>query len=285
MLMLSARTRLEANVTWVFVEFVLSVLILMLIGMQLRGIIERLADYDAWQLALLAVAVSAALTVSQVLWVFATFYPLAAVQRGLNGGSFAPPLSCPLVISWAGMRGVVSLATALALPADFPGRDIIVYLAFCAILTTLVLQGTTLGPMMRRLSLNEPSLEPVKPETMTARKEVAAAALDAVAGKLDDPEHRDVAEELIREFRSRVDHAAALDEDAAAAAKHKEAQLRLRLGAIEAARIRLLERRDDLDGDTLATLVQELDLEEAQIRVALEGASAQALGAAEGAER
>lgn len=268
---LAARTRLETNTAWELVEFVLTSLVFLLVGLQLRGILERLAgDMDAGRLAVLAAVVSGALILSRFVWVFATFYPVAAVGRAVRGQGFVPPLSWPTIVSWAGMRGVVSLAAALALPFDFPGRDVIVFLAFCAILATLVLQGTTLAPLIRRFDLVDPEIQTVSADVVTARKEVAAAAMSALSEKLEDPEHADVAETLVQDFQSRVDHAELAHEDAGEAQRRMDAQLQLRLVALEAARSKLLERRDELDGDTLSTLVQELDLEEEQVRVAME---------------
>jgi monovalent cation/hydrogen antiporter len=147
---LAAGTRLEGSTAWEFVEFVLTSLVFMLMGLQLRGMLERLTDTDPWRLGLLAAAASAALIVSRIVWVFATFYPAAALASDLNGKGFIPPRSYPTIISWAGMRGVVSLAAALALPAEFPGRDEIVFVVFCCILVSLILQGTTLAPLIQR---------------------------------------------------------------------------------------------------------------------------------------
>ena len=112
-----------------------------------------------------------------------------------------PPWSHSAVLSWAGMRGVVSLAAALALPAHFPGRDIIVFLAFCAIFATLVVQGLTLGWVIRRLGLEEEQDTLPEPDTAQARAELAAASLEAVQEHLDEDgsEHGEAAAELVEE--------------------------------------------------------------------------------------
>jgi CPA1 family monovalent cation:H+ antiporter len=266
---LAARTRLEANSAWEFVEFVLVSLIFMLIGLQLRGITDRLTDFDVSRLAVLALAVSATLIASRMIWVFATFYPVNKLWMVLKGENLSPPLSHPTIIGWAGMRGVVSLAAALALPLAFPSRDVIIFLAFCAILATLVLQGTTLGFLIRRLDVKDPEIGTVTPGVVTARKEVAEAALGALSEKLEDPEHGEVAEALVEDFQERAAHADRMDDNAENEQQRLEVQLELRTAALEAARAKLIEQRDKLDGETLATLVQELDLEEEQIRVAM----------------
>ena len=106
------------------------------------------------------------------------------------------------------MRGVVSLAAALALPARFPGRDIIVFLAFCAIFATLVVQRTTLGWLIRRLGAEERETPLPEPKTAQTRAEIAAAALDAVKEHVEsDPatEHAEAAAEVVSEYETRVE--------------------------------------------------------------------------------
>ncbi len=270
----TAQTRLESGAVWSFVEFVLTALVFILIGLELRPLLARLEDYDPWQLATLGLAVSAALIVSRFLWLLPATWLPRALSRSLRERDPMPPWSHVTVISWAGMRGVVSLAAALALPAEFPGRDIILFLAFCAILATLVVQGTTLGPLIRRLGVSEPEDEPanpaVTPEAIEARSTAAAAAMEAVAEKIDDSEHADVAEDLLRDLRVRAKQAEQMRQDAETGSQRDAARLGLRLTAVEAARAKLLaEHKDELDSEAMAALVAELDLEEQQIRVAL----------------
>ena len=185
-----------------------------------------------------------------------------------------PPWTHTTVVAWAGMRGVVSLAAALALPAEFPGRDIILFLAFCAILATLVIQGTTLAPLIRHLGVSAPADEPENPvataEAGAARHAATAAAIAAVTEKIDDPEHAEAADEVLRDLRERAERADHLRGDAEGGAQRLSAQLGLRLTAIEAARAKLLEEhKDELESEAVTALVAELDLEEEQIRVAL----------------
>ena len=108
------------------------------------------------------------------------------------------------------------------------------------------------------------------------RKEVATAALETMSGQINHPEHGEIAESLVQDFKDRVDLADRLNEDAEAAQRGMNAELQLRLSALAAARTKLVERRDELDGETLGTLVQELDLEEEQIRVTMNTGTIQA---------
>ncbi|WP_197277100.1 Na+/H+ antiporter [Sphingomonas profundi] len=262
----TARTRLEAGAVWTFIEFVLASLVFMLIGMQLRGIVERLEHYDWWQLGLLAVAVSATLIISRFLWIAPMTWVPRLLSRKLRERDPASPVGELIVVSWAGMRGVVSLAAALALPTNFPGRDIIVFLAFCAIFATLVLQGTTLGPLIRALGVAEPETSGPSNEQLAVRRQVTAAALSAVEDRLEDPEHRAAAGELVEEYQERAEQVTRLDQDVEAETERLGKQLELRLAAIEAARNKLIENRHEHDDEASRALTEELDLEEEQIR-------------------
>jgi monovalent cation/hydrogen antiporter len=268
----TARTRLELNAVWGFVEFLLASLVFMLIGLQLRGIVARLSEYDPMQLALLGAAVSATLIVSRFVWIFPTAWLPRAMSRHIRQSDPMPPWGQLTVLSWAGMRGVVSLAAALALPAQFPGRDIIVFLALCSIFATLVLQGTTLGWLVRRLDVIEPEAKAPEPETVHARAEIAEAARDAVKAHLEggaETEHSAAAAELVEEYEVRAERVNVEGEDVEAHSQKLEAQQRLRLVAIDAARKKLAEQTDQIDAESHRTLGEELDLEEQQLRRAL----------------
>lgn len=270
----TARTRIELVAVWGFLEFALTSLVFMLIGLQLRDILGRLAAYETGQLALLAVAMAATLILSRFAWVFAAGWLPRALSPALRARDPMPSWSHSVVIAWTGMRGVVSLAAALALPEHFPGRDLILFLAFCAICATLLFQGTTLGWLVGRLGVVEDKPVLPEPETAEARADIATAALEAVRERLGDAGGTDdqasAAAELVQEYEVRAERASIEGQDLGAKGAQLEAQLQLRLVAIQAARERLAEREDGLDGEAHRTLVDELDLEEHQIRRALD---------------
>jgi CPA1 family monovalent cation:H+ antiporter len=261
---ISARTRLVSRAVWDFTEFVLTSLIFILVGLQLRGILDRLADRGALELAGLALAISAALIGVRFLWVFPSMYLprlLPAVRRAEPG----PQLGPAMVVSWAGMRGVVSLAAALALPLDFPERDLLVFLAFCAILATLVVQGTTLEWVIRRFRVEEMREAGMRVDEARARRHVARATLAEIERRAEDILEGAVALDLLGEYRdkARVFHGIA---DGGGRAE-LEARLRIRLHALRAGRHALLEhhRDDGLSDEMLAGIESELDLEELRI--------------------
>ena len=270
----TARTRIELVAVWGFVEFVLTSLVFVLIGFQLRGIVARLADDDLRQLAWLAAAMSVTLISSRFVWVFGSAWLSRVLSPERWEQDPVPPWSHAAVISWTGMRGVVSLAAALALPEPFPGRDIILFLAFCSIFVTLVIQGTTLGWVVRRLGIEVEGTLP-EPETAQARAEIATAALEVVRQHLDAPEateHTEAAAELVQEYEVRADRASIEGQDPETKSSQLEAQQRLRLMAIAAAREKLADRAETMDTEAHRALGEELDLEEHQIRRALDGA-------------
>jgi NhaP-type Na+/H+ and K+/H+ antiporter len=169
--------------------------------------------------------------------------------------------------------GVVSLAAALALPSKFPARDVIVFLAFCSIFATLIVQGTTLGWLVRKLEVIEPEQVSAEPAEALARVEIADAALETVKEHLEpraDSQHTVAVAALVNEYEARAERAA--EEKEAESPENAEqfyAERRLRLVAIEAARDKLLEHTDQVDTDTHRSLAEELNLEEQQIRSAM----------------
>ncbi len=262
----SARVRLESTSVWNFLEFLLTSFVFILIGLQLRGLVERLAAYALLDLLGLAAAVAGALVASRFVWVFATGYLTRAVRSGR--GKSMEPANHMGVISWAGMRGVVSLAAALSLPADFPFRDIIVFLAFSAIFATLVFQGTTLGWVIRRLRATAPEAQGIEEDEARVRRKLAAVELDAVLDRLREPDTREVARALLPEFRQRALALSRLTREEGAH-ELRDARLNIRLDAVHAARRRLAEHQGELDAERLRVIEEELDHREAQLRRAL----------------
>ena len=175
-----------------------------------------------------------------------------------------PAASCA-VMSWAGMRGVVSLAAALALPLETPDRDLLVFLTFCAIFVTLVLQGTTLEWVIRWLGVEEPLRKGMTAEEADARRLIARASLAELEGHADSPIDGAVAGDLLPEFRniSRVFDAVAKGSSRA----ELRARLQLRLAAHRAGQKRLLEQHEGvgLSEELLASLTSEMDHEEIRL--------------------
>lgn len=261
----SARTRQESRTVWEFIEFVLNSLVFILIGLQLNEILGRMQDQPSWHLALLAIAVSAALIAARFVWIFPAVGAEWLLDRARRRDG-PPRWREATVVSWAGMRGVVSLAAALALPLNFPERDIIVFLAFCAILATLVLQGTTLEWVIRRLGVEERRRPGMGVDEAAARTLIAHASLREMERRAEDILAGVIAQDLLPEYRDRVRLLDGINQGAIAA--ERAARLELRLHALRAGRARLLRHRkeDGVDEELMARLTEELDLEELRLR-------------------
>jgi CPA1 family monovalent cation:H+ antiporter len=152
---LSAATRSQAGAVWQVIGFVLESLIFILIGLSLRSVAQRLGgNWHAFATLAPAVwAIIATVIVSRFVWILPATYLPRALSASLRRRDPYPPLAVPVVMSWAGMRGVVSLAAALALPEGFPGRDFILAATFAVILVTVLVQGATLAPLIRALRI------------------------------------------------------------------------------------------------------------------------------------
>lgn len=280
---LRPETRLAARVVWEFLEFILNSLVFILIGLQLNAVLDRLDGRSPWDLAGFAAAVSAALIASRFAWVFSTALLPRAFPAVRRHGT-APDARLAAVVAWAGMRGVVSLAAALALPLGFPHRDLIVLLAFVAILATLVAQGTTLEWLVKRLRVEAPEhASGIDPMEAEGRRLAAQAALDLIEARLSDPLEGAMAADLAPEFRDRAGHLhrTARSGDGAAAAAERDARRSLRLAALDAGRASLLRHHAEggLHDEALAKLAREMDLEEMRVRGVLGDGGQRSAGA------
>ena len=254
-----ARMRVPILASWEIVVFILNAVAFVLIGMQLRPIWERLgtgaARADAMVVAISVLVVTVA---TRFLWVM-TYGALGRRKRAKLAPQTRPRTGwgADLVISWAGMRGIVTLAAAFALPVTlpdgsaFPYRDLIVLCAFGVVFGTLVLQGFTMKPIIRLLNLTDD--DPVAAEIRSGRALMYQALLDAISG--DESLH---AKLLRKEYQSVVDLNAG-EESAMPLSEVPGGQIRR--SAIDAARQKAVAlRNEDVIGDNAyRVLMQELD--------------------------
>jgi CPA1 family monovalent cation:H+ antiporter len=180
-----ARLRIQSYAVWDVAVFVLNVLAFILIGLQLKPILQRLGSAELARYAAAAAVVIATVMIVRIVWVML----YAAVARW---GGAKLSLRNATVVAWCGMRGIVTLATALALPTGgdgtqpFPFRDFILFTAFSVVLGTLVVQGLTLRPLMQWLGLRDDGS--VDREVRLARAETTKAGLAALSAGESDGE-------------------------------------------------------------------------------------------------
>ncbi len=268
--MFSAQARVQGHMVWGAVVFVLNALVFILIGLQLDDIVERLSGYSWGQLLWWATAISLAAITIRMVWVFPNAY-IPTLFRSIREREGVPPLSWTLIVGWTGMRGVVSLAAAMAIPAmaefdaPFPARDLVVFLSFAVIFATLVIQGTTLAPMIKLLKVGGD--RDAEKEEETARRKMTHAAL-AEIDRLAESDFiaLEIAPGLRRSYQNRLRPEEITQEhlDLENARRHAR---RVRLEVVGAERRRLLKlrREREIGDDVLHKLMREVDLEEMRL--------------------
>lgn len=270
-----ARTRTHALAVWGFVVFVLEALVFVLIGLALRGVLARMGGSEGGGeggLATglpLALAATLACIAARLGWVFPAVYLPRLLPRRWRDPSPALRPAIPLVVGWAGMRGVVTLAAALALPLGFPGRDPILLAAFAVILFTVLVQGTTLGPLIRRLHLDGSTALPDGHLDATMARvvvnEAGLSALETLRVPETGAQRHPV---LVEQYRRRVWATSQLRDERPAAEVERDAHFVAALGAVQAERAALigLHRQGRVHSSVLRTIEAELDLEELHLR-------------------
>ena len=253
---IDARQRIASYAVWDVAVLVLNVLAFVLIGLQLRSIYARAHGGEWRTYALCAAVVCATVIVVRVVWVMVYG---AAVRWKRQHWRVSPERPAPtirggILASWCGMRGIVTLAAALALPASFPYRDLVVFSAFCVVLTTLVLQGVTLRPLLQWLSLDEDRT--VEREVDIARAETARAALRA----LDDQPSAGL---LRTEYQARLQAAESpTTPEHPARADGSLAALQRRAVAAQRDALTDLRARQVIGDDAFHVVEEEIDLQE-----------------------
>jgi CPA1 family monovalent cation:H+ antiporter len=261
------------------VTFLLEGLVFALIGLQLPSVVAALGN-DARQAVVTAVAVTVTVVVVRFLWLFPATYLPRRLSARVRRKDPAPPWQFVVVIGWAGMRGVVSLAAAFALPLELPGRELVLFVTFCVIIATLLLQGLSLPWVVRRLDLDDAgAAERTDRAIATADHHVARVALQELERLVDEQPVTDaVADELRHHLEERVRHAhavlggcpgedeyddgASLDDGVVLTDAVTSAQVRRTLLDAERQELLRLYEGRDIDDEVLRALQRQLDVEE-----------------------
>ena len=257
---LSARLRIPSFAVWESVTVVLNVLAFTLIGLQIRPILEALSAQERVDYLRAAGVILATVIVVRLAWVM-TYNGVVRLKNRFFGlrvarSSMAPPTARGgLLIAWCGMRGMVTLAAALALPEGFPYRDFILLTAFAVVLGTLVIQGLTVKPLMALLRM--PDDDPVRKELKLARAKALKAALAELEG--DDSQ---AAEALRREYGAALHQT----KKGADARDSTENALRRRVVTVSRAAIADLRQRGEIGDDAYRALEEEFDWMELSAR-------------------
>lgn len=273
---LPAGTRLQGYFVWDILDFVVNAILFVLIGLQLRAVVDGLSGYSAGTLGGYALAVAGVVVGTRLVWFFTVPYLIRALDRRESQRARRLGAQWRLVMAWSGMRGAVSLAVALALPLTthagrgFPRRDLIVFLTFAVIFFTLVVQGLSLPALIRRLGVADGDAD--ADEEVRARLVATRAAIDQIDALAGEDWTRDETVERLRalyEYRKRRFAARAgriEDEGYEDRSLAYQRMVQLVLGAQREALLRM--RSDgELSNQMMNQILRELDLEESRLEI------------------
>jgi monovalent cation/hydrogen antiporter len=266
----TASSRLRSVAFWDVLVFLLNALLFMLVGLQLPGILEA-QDRSAATLLGLGALVGLIVIAVRLAWFNTMPYVIRALDRRPQQVGRRLGWRPRTVMAWAGLRGAVSLAAALALPLDFPERDLLLWLTLCVIFATLVIQGLTLPTLIRVLGIRQG--DGARLDEIRGRKAAARAALEQIdALRAEDWTRDDSLDRLqaLHEFRYRrkAQQAGFLDNGEDLDARSVAYQRTLR-ALLDAQRSELVRQRDAgaLPDETMHALIRELDLEDQRLEI------------------
>jgi CPA1 family monovalent cation:H+ antiporter len=274
---LSSRTRLQSGPFWDMLEFLLNGFVFILIGLQLPEVLRALSehpDYSIGRLVWYALVISLAVILIRILWVFPASYLPRLLFKRIRDKDPCPSWRHVMIVAWTGMRGVVSLAAALALPltigngAPFPERDLILFLTFIVIVATLVVQGLSLPVLIHWLGVKDDgAAEREEHEARLKANQAALARLKQI------PEHSpakaDAKRRLSIEYEDRIRQLEDIDPSNADSPRHlfsaEYEHLSYETLMEERKTIVHLRNRGVINDEVLRRIQQDLDLAEARL--------------------
>ncbi len=276
----SPGVRLQANAVWDSLTFILNGFVFVLIGLQLPFVLAGVSELGTKQLILYGALFSVFLILLRLIWTFPGTYVSYFIRtRLLHQNEKRPGARQTFLIGWTGMRGVLALAAAISLPrtiangSPFPHRDLIVFLTFCVILVTLVLQGLTLPSLIRVLGLAETSGP--KCEEREARRLVLEATLSRLEEirQNDSPDSADLYDDLAQHYRHRLASVSAPghDQDKAGSENYfRYLDLSRTLLDVERQAALRLRNEGRVTDEVLREMERELDLSETRLIAAID---------------
>ena len=275
-LVTSPSTRLQSQAVWEILVFVVNAFLFALLGLQFQHLVNGLDGYAWTRVAAWGGVVGAAVIAIRIVWVFTLTYVPRWLFARIRESDPYPAWQAVMLVAWTGMRGAVSLAAALALPietdagAPFPERNLIIFLTFCVILATLVLQGLTLPPLIRRLDVRDDG--GADREEAKARKHAAKAAIARIDDLVAEDWVRDATADRMRalyDYRLRRFAARFDDGDDGSIEEQSMSYQRLRREALDAERgaVYDLRNRGVINDEVMNRVVRDLDLEDTRLEI------------------
>jgi Na+/H+ antiporter len=275
--LLTFKTRLQGGPVWEMVEFLLNGFVFILIGLQLPEVLRALSGHDIpiHRLIWYALLISFAVILIRILWVFPAAYLPRLLFKSIRDRDPYPSWRHVTIIGWTGMRGVVSLAAALALPLTiqngepFPGRDLILFLTFVVILGTLVVQGLSLPPLIRWLGVKDDgSMEKEEREARLKANQTALANLNEIAER--NPAKADALQRLRVEYEDHIRQVEGAERESSGTPLRLFSSEfeRLSREALQVERRTILQLRNDnaISDEVLRRIQRDIDLAEARLR-------------------
>jgi len=275
--LLTFRTRLRGGPVWEMVEFLLNGFVFLLIGLQLPEVLRGLSGNSLLlnRLVWFALLISFAVVLLRILWVFPATYLPRLLFKNLCKRDPHPMWQHVTIVAWTGMRGVVSLAAALALPLttnkglSFPGRDLILFLTFIVILSTLVVQGLSLPLLIRALGIKaDSSMEKEEREARLKANRDALQRLNEVAE--NDPAKADALQRLRAEYEDHIRQVEGSEPEKAGTPLRLFSSEYERLSQealhLERKTIIKLRNEDVISDEVLRRIQRDIDLAEARLR-------------------
>jgi Na+/H+ antiporter len=269
----TARARVQSYSFWEVLTFLMDSLLFILVGLEFPIILRGISEYSYAQLLLYAALVCGAVIGLRLLWFFLAPSSVPALDRLLRTRYLRSPWQERLVMGWSGMRGAVSLAAALAIPlqtqagADFPQRDLIIFLTYAVIFATLVFQGLTLPFLILHLGVKDEGHR-ARMSELDARVKATHAALEKLDGLCDDESIptrsqqrlREIYEERIRRYESGLEAGRVTDEYR----ESSDAWIHWRRELFDAERDTIVTLRDrgEINADVMRRVERDIDLEE-----------------------
>jgi CPA1 family monovalent cation:H+ antiporter len=275
LLLISAATRLQGIFFWDFFIYLIEGLIFLITGLQARTLIDRIGGYSVTQLAVSAVVIVLVVIAARFVWMYPATYLPRLLFPAIRRRDPSPPWTWPFALAFTGVRGIVSLAAALAIPfatvsgQPFPERDLILFLTFSVILATLVVQGLMLPSVMRWLGLaHAGGRERIEEQAEEHRARLQA--VEAAIARLGElAAERRLSEEFVRPFdthqRERLRHVQGRADAQQRSVTELHEEIDRLLIEAERTRINELFRAGQLKDETRRRIERELDLREAHL--------------------
>jgi CPA1 family monovalent cation:H+ antiporter len=273
----STQSRIQAYAVWDVVIFILNGLVFILLGLQLKSILDEIINGSLWQLIYYGLVVSVVVVVVRFIWVFPVATLPRWMSRRIREREFFDPRYL-VIFSWSGMRGVVSMAAALSIPLvtssqdAFPNRSLIIFLTFCVIIFTLLVQGLSLPWIVRKLKLPKHS---IVEEEFRVRMQIVSASISHIEENLALTDSA-----LLTQIKNKYEikysrlqntelpaHFGETKGDPVEEIFNRLTDLELELIQVERKVIQQLHRQGTASEEVLRKVEHELDLEESRLQM------------------